>query len=203
MEVHASVTHYEVLGCLLNRRARPGLKNESFVSAPRHKNAKTCTYTNERVREGSELHRLTRLEIGHCDDEAFLCLLARRGSLGVEAARIEDVPEFLQWIRAGIITRQHPDSHPNAIGGIYSFLPVCAYFNASANTTEFCRLTGRMTVTVILQPGLMGVLGRGDPIWILCANALETASEARVRNDASFIIGSNEGRCNGHGSKWK
>ena len=60
-----------------------------------------------------------------------------------------------------------------------------------AITTEFHRiLTGFMTCTVILQPGVMVVFGRGSPIWIPCANA-ETASEAKVRNDASFII---EGR---------
>ena len=60
-----------------------------------------------------------------------------------------------------------------------------------ASTTEFDRvLTGFMTCTVILQPGVIVVFGRGSPIWIPCANA-ETASEAKVRNDASFII---EGR---------
>jgi hypothetical protein len=47
-------------------------------------------------------------------------------------------------------------------------------------------------VTVILQPGSIVVLGRGYAIWIPCANAVETASEARVRNDASFIIKSKE-----------
>jgi hypothetical protein len=65
-------------------------------------------------------------------------------------------------------------------------------------------LTGFTTVTVILQPGVIVVLGRGYAIWIPCANAVETASEARVRSDASFIIRSNkEERCNGYGIKCK
>lgn len=76
------------------------------------------------------------------------------------------------------------------------------YFSA---TTKFGRiLTGFMICTVILLPGVIVVLGRGYPIWIPCPNAAETASEAKVRNDASFIIKSNEeGRCNGHGRKCK
>lgn len=56
---------------------------------------------------------------------------------------------------------------------------------------EFGRiLTGRITCTVIFVPGVMVELGRGYPMSILCANAAETASEARVRNDANFIMGS-------------
>ena len=34
----------------------------------------------------------------------------------------------------------------------------------------------------------MYVLAVGYPIWTFCANAAETASEARVRNDANFIL---------------
>ena len=32
------------------------------------------------------------------------------------------------------------------------------------------------------------MLAVGYPIWTFCANAAETASEARVRNDANFIL---------------
>jgi hypothetical protein len=52
-----------------------------------------------------------------------------------------------------------------------------------------------MTCTVIFVPGVIVVLGRGNPMLILCANTAETANEAKVRNDASFIIGfEREGR---------
>ena len=40
---------------------------------------------------------------------------------------------------------------------------------------------------MILVPALMTVPATGCAIWIPCANA-EMASEAKVTNDASFII---------------
>ena len=49
----------------------------------------------------------------------------------------------------------------------------------------------------------MDVLEVGYPIWIFCANAAETASEARVRNDANFIISNWEGRSGEHERRCK
>ena len=68
---------------------------------------------------------------------------------------------------------------------------ICVLFSDDQGSAEIHRmLTGCSTCTVIFCPALMYVLAVGYPIWTFCANAAETASEARVRNDANFI-GSN------------
>jgi hypothetical protein len=128
----------------------------------------------------------------------------RRRELGVEGARIEDSPKLLRWIRAGSSTLQHPDRQPNALIGVNGVLRHAFYFSTNASTTEVGRiLTGFTTVTVILLPCATDAPEGGYAIWIPWANA-ETASEAKVRNDASFIARSDkDGRCNGYGSKCK
>ena len=109
---------------------------------------KDCTYTNERVHDGGELH-LT-VETGYCDGEVLLWRVIRSGRRGehrVVGACIEDSAKFLLWIRAGRSTLQHSDRKPYAdlgvnevLSGMRSNLAPMQLRHGTAGFLQACRL---------------------------------------------------------------
>ena len=123
MRLHCTVR--STLGASWNVELGPAWRTSHFIRAPHHKKVKkkVCTYTNERVHDGGELH-LTG-ETGYRDGEVLLWRVVRCGRRrehGVVGACVEDGAEFILWIRAGGSTLKHPDRQSNADFGVNEVL---------------------------------------------------------------------------------
>ena len=124
MRLHCTVR--STLGASWNVELGPAWRTSNFISTPHYKkvkNNKVCTYTNERVHDGGELH-LTG-ETGYRDGEVLLWRVVRCGRRrehGVVGACVEDGAEFILWIRAGGSTLKHPDRQSNADFGVNEVL---------------------------------------------------------------------------------
>ena len=123
MRLHCTVR--STLGASWNVELGPAWRTSNFISTPHYKKVKNkvCTYTNERVHDGGELH-LTG-ETGYRDGEVLLWRVVRCGRRrehGVVGACVEDGAEFILWIRAGGSTLKHPDRQSNADFGVNEVL---------------------------------------------------------------------------------